>query len=264
MKKVMCVILSVILAVMCCAALADEYPEPDGGKKFSTNWAIFGMTVEIDYEEEGYRVYIKSSDPDGQEGTEWEISCLYSEEKDELISVSSSRNPWNIDPATGDFIRGDYEYQDFDDVDQVSTFKIDEEGFLIWQDGRDNAGADLAFTDIGDFAGVWRSEDGKTWAEIEWNDSEENYGYFVFVHDGDDDVYTEHTMNGLYNPETCRLEVTGTVSTLRMSADGSYEPEYSDDPVELVFSDLGCGKILLEKGDGVELIYDIMGGFSQG
>ena len=54
MKKLMTVIIAVMLATLCCAALADEYPEPEGGKKFSTNWAIFGMTVEINYEEEGY------------------------------------------------------------------------------------------------------------------------------------------------------------------------------------------------------------------
>ena len=264
MKKVICVILSVILAAMCCVALADEYPEPEGGKKFNTNWAIFGMTVEINYEEEGYRVYIKSSDLSRQEGTEWEISCLYNEEKDELISVSSSKNPWHTDPETGDFVRDDYEYQGFDDEGQTSVFKIDEEGFLTWQDGRENAGADLAFTDIGNLAGAWRSEDGKTWAEIEWNDSEEDYGYFVFLHDGDDDAFTEHSMYGLYNPETRKLETTGTVTTLRKGADGAYEPEYSDNPVELVFSDLGGGKILLETGDGVELIYDIMGGESNG
>ena len=107
MKKLMCAILSIILASMYCTALADEYPEPEGGKKFNTNWAIFGMTVEIGYEEEGYRVYIKASDPYEYNGTEWEYSCFYNEERDELISISSSKNPWQMDSATGESVRGE-------------------------------------------------------------------------------------------------------------------------------------------------------------
>ena len=93
MKKLVSIILAIVMAAMllCVSASADEVPQPEGGKKFESNWAIFGMTVRIVYEEEGYRVYIRSTDPDTLSGTEWEYSCFYNEEKDALLSVSSSR-----------------------------------------------------------------------------------------------------------------------------------------------------------------------------
>ena len=40
-------------------------------------------------------------------------------------------------------------------------------------------------------------------------------------------------------------------------------PENPDEPLELVFSDLGDGRILLERGNGVELVYDFLNGDSE-
>lgn len=271
MKKLMSVILAVALAaVLCCAALADEYPEPEGGKKFNTNWAIFGITVRIVYEEEGYRVYIKSTDPYENEGTEWEYSCFYNEEQDALLSISSSKNPWTTTPETGDEIRGDYEYQDMDEEGQTTVFRINEDGFLTWEDGRGEAGADLVFSDIGDFEGYWKSDDGKMSADIIWCDSEigDDYGYNVFLHDEGEESVAEYSLHGLYNKETGKLVTTGSVIISRLNAEGVYESEEiqadPEDPREVIFSDLGGGKILLERDNGYELTYDFMGGDSQG
>ena len=270
MKQLTIVIIAVMLAFLCCAAMAEEYPEPEGGKKFSTNWAIFDMTVEINYEEEGYRVYIKSDDPYEHKGTEWEYSCFYNEERDELISISSSKNPWNMDPATGNDVRGEYEYQGLDDEGQETTFRIDEAGYLIWQDGRGDDGADLVFSEIGTFEGYWKSENGLICADIEWSDSEigDEYGYNVFLHDEGDESYAEYVLHGLYNRETGKLETTGSVTIYRLNVEGSYDaeeiPADPEDPLEIIFSDMGNGRILLERDNGYELVYDIMGGDSQG
>lgn len=259
MKKLASIILAVVMAltVVCAAAYADEVPQPEGGKKFESNWAIFGVTVQIVYEEEGYRVLITGWDPTELKGTEWEYSCFYNEEKDALESVSSMKHAFVQNPDTSDYTHEPAEYDGFDDENTVTVFSISQNGSLIWKDGHGEDGIDLEFTDIGNFTGVWRSADGKTWAEIRWDDSEENYGYFVFIHDGDDDCYTEYTMNGLYNPENRKLETTGTATILRKNTEGAYDPEYSEEPMELIFSDLGSGRILLEAGDGIELIYDI-------
>ena len=90
MKKITGIILALalVLSLACTAAQADEVPQPEGGKKFESHWAIYGMTVSIDYEEEGYRVYIKSSDPYEHQGREWEYNCFYNEEKDAFLSPS--------------------------------------------------------------------------------------------------------------------------------------------------------------------------------
>ena len=269
MKKILALLLGTILLLTFCAALADEVPQPEGGKKFDTNWAIFDMTVEIYYEEEGYRVYIKHEDPFEHKGTEYEYSCVYNEEKDALLSVSSSKNSFSRDSA-GDLQRGEYEYQGMDDENQTTVFTIDEKGNLIWQDGRGEAGMFLEFTDIGRFEGVWRSEDGKTFSDITWSDSEigDEYGYTVYLHDEGEDSFADYNTHGLYDPETGKLNVTGSVVISRKNAEGGYDeeeiPANPDDPLELIFSDLGNGRILLERDNGIELIYDILGNPDQG
>ncbi len=90
MKKIASLILVLALALsLVCAARADEVPQPEGGKKFETGWAIFNTTIRIVYEEEGYRVFIRNTDPSEQKVTEWEYSCYYVEAEDVLKSVSS-------------------------------------------------------------------------------------------------------------------------------------------------------------------------------
>ncbi len=271
MKKTVCILLALAMAaVLCVSAFADEIPEPEGGKKFGTNWAIFNMTVQIVYEEEGYRVYVRGTDPYESTGTEWEYSCAYNEERDALVSITSSKNGFTLDPSTGEIERGEYEYQDFDEEGQETVFTINGNGCLVWHDGRGQAGADLEFTDIGAFEGFWESEDGKTCAEITWNDSEigDKYGYHVYLRDEGDESYAEYSAQGLYDPATGKLTVTGSVVISRLNAEGGYDTEVipadPDEPLELIFSDLGNGRILLEKANGIELIYDFMGGHSVG
>ena len=261
MKKLASMILAVVtaLTLVCSAAFAESVPQPEGGKKFESNWALFvaDVTVQIVYEDEGYKVEILNWDPAELKGTEWEYSCLYNEEKDALESVSSKKVTYTKDPETFDDTYAPAEYEGLDDEKTATYFTISEKGKLLWADGRGQDGIDLEFTNIGNFSGVWRSADGKTWAEIEWDGSDEKNEYLVFVHDGDDDYYTEHTMHGLYNTETRKLETTGTVTIVRKNAEGTYDSENSDEPTELIFSDLGDGKILLEAENGIELIRDM-------
>ena len=271
MKKMLCILTALLMAgLMCVSAAAESFPQPEGGKKFETNWAIYNMTVNIFYEEEGYRVYIQSSDPVDHKGTEWEYACFYNEEKDALLSFTSSKNSYTLDPATGDIERGDYEYQDIDDENQITVFAINGEGKLTWQDGRGQDGADLEFTDIGAFEGCWRSEDGKTFAAIIWSDSElgDEYGYDVYLYDEGETSYAEYSAHGLYDPQTGKLTAAGSVTISRLNADGGYDTETiaadPAEPLELVFSDLGNGKILLEKDNGIELIYDFLSEDFQG
>ena len=263
MKKIASLILAVVMmaALVCVSAHADEVPQPEAGKKFETNWAIFGMTVRIVYEEEGYRVGIRSWDPAELKGTEWEYSCYYVEEEDALVSVSSAKHSFTQDPETFEITDAPAEYDDLDDENTATAFRITEEGLLRWEDGRGQDGADLEFADIGNFEGVWRSEDNYIWVEIEWNDAEDDYGYFVFLHRGTDEVYAEFTAKGLYNvPEAGKLvaETFVPVATNTLK-DGAYETVYDEDTYELVFSGLEDGKLLFEAENGVELYYDLMG-----
>ena len=171
MKKILGMILAVMMLVLpACAAFADEIPEPEGGKKFDSDWAIFGMTVSIVYEEEGYRVDIREYDPAEQKGTVWEYACCYNEEKDVLESIASLK--YGFTDKEGAESVEEFEYDDFDEENQVTVFAIDENGMLTWQDGRGQDGTDLVFSDIGRFDGTWVNQEKNLWVEISWNDSE--------------------------------------------------------------------------------------------
>ena len=98
MKKTLYVLLTaaLIASLAVCAALADEVPQPEGGKKFEGRWALRGALMDIVYEEEGYRVHLEMYNPDDLTGQVWEYSCHYNGEKDVLESVSSSKYPYSV------------------------------------------------------------------------------------------------------------------------------------------------------------------------
>ena len=140
MKKMMAALLAVMMLAMGMTALADEAPQPEGGKKFESSWALMGGLAEIFYEEEGYRVSVDLRN--GDHGTLWQYSCHYVEEKDALLSVSSTKWDYTLD-GDGAEVPGEIAYQGLDD--ESTAFTIDEKGFLHWDEARENAGADLEF-----------------------------------------------------------------------------------------------------------------------
>ena len=254
MKKILSVILAAaLLVLLACAAFADEVPQPEAGKKFDTDWALFGMTVSIVYEEEGYRVDIRSYDPAEGKGAVWEYACYYSEEKDALESIVSMKYTFSVDAATGEETIGDFEYDDFDSEDQVTVFAINENGRLTWKDGRGDDGADLEFTDIGRFDGTWVNADQTLWVEITWSDDENDYGYDVLVHTEGENS-SDAPMKGLYNAETGKLECLDPESYADWFDNG---PEAMEDPAEcLYFAE--DGSLVLESAETALVNYDLL------
>lgn len=259
MKKLTSIILAMLLAaLLCTGALADDCPEPEGGKKFDSSWAIGGGLVEINYEEEGYRVYIHIFDNESK-GTEWEYNCLYNEKKDALVSMSSVKTSYTLNPETNDQIFAEPDHEGFDDPGQESVFTINENGKLIWQDGRENAGADLEFQNIGSFQGFWRNEAEQIWADINWNGmDQEQFNYTVFIHRGEGKTYVEFNLTGLYDPDAGKLMAKGTCTVWTRNADGGYDPDEDAETYDATLSMAGPGKILYETANGIELTYDIL------
>ena len=253
MKKNLSIVLALILAVamICASAMADEVPQPEGGKKFESSWAITGMVVTVDYEEEGYRVFIDSYPEDGK-GVEWSYSCYYHEEDDTLVSISSSKQEYTLDADDPDErVYAEAAYEGLDAEGTESVFSIDEHGHLTWKDGHENSGADLEFTDIGRFNGDWKNDAEGVYATFTWNGHEEAFYYDVFLQrngEGEENV-TVFQMTGVYNPETKKLECTGTV--LSDSEDQKDEETY-----DAFFSVMDNGGLLFESGNGIELERD--------
>lgn len=258
MKKIVGILLAVMMLCLCaCSAMADEIPQPEGGKKFEGNWALRGGLVQITYEEEGYRVWVSLRN------SEWEYSCYYHEDTDSLLSVSSSRTNFTIDPEMMEKVYGDPVYEGLDEEGQGAEFTIDEKGFLVWQDKRDNAGADLEFMNIGRFEGVWRNEAEEVEAEFIWNglDDEERFDYTVYIQRGlvGAENYALYLMTGTYNPDTGKLTAFGTCTLFTKNADGEYDSSDDGETMDAFFSMTEDGKVLYETANGIELEYDIMG-----
>ncbi len=262
MKKAIGFLLAVMMIVCACAAMAEAYPQPEGGKKFESDWAIGSGMVNIIYEEEGYRVAIDVADLAKASGSSYEYSCFYNEEKDALISVSSSRRDYKISDDGLDKTFAEPQYDGPDEENQETVFTIDENGCLIWKDGHDDAGAGLKFTNIGRFKGVWRNEAEEVEAQFMWNGIDpDTMFYTVYIQRGKTgaDTYSLFTMNGFYNPATGKLEADGTCTVFTKNASGDYDTQDDGENFDAFFSMLDGGKILYEAGNGIELEYDPLG-----
>jgi len=265
MKKLISVLLAVMmLGAFACAASADETPQPEAGKKFENDWAIPGGIAQIVYEEEGYRVMLDVSKDDGT-GSIWEYSCYYQEKTDSLSSVSSSRADYTVNPDNGEKRIGETVYEGIDEENNGTEFTIDADGFLIWKDGHDDAGAGLKFKNIGRFEGVWRNTEAETEAEFMWNGGnadEMHYTVYILRGKTDGDTYASFLMNGDYDPATGKLTATGTCTVFKKNAEGEYVSEDDGESYDAIFSKMEDGRVLFETDNGIELEYDMMG--SQG
>jgi len=262
MKKLTVILLAVMMMCVCaCAALADELPQPEAGKKFESDWAVAGGLAQIVYEEEGYRVTLEITKEDGT-GAVWEYACYYHEDTDNLVSVSSSRLDYTVDPDTGDKVFGDYAYEGLDEENQGTEFIIGSDGFLVWKDGHDDADAGMKFADIGRFDGVWKNEAEEVNAEFLWNGaSEDEMFYTVYILRGriEGERYASFLMNGTYDPASGKLIAEGTCTVFTKNDSGEYESSDDGEMYDAVFSMTEDGKVFFETANGIELEYDIMG-----
>lgn len=251
-----------ILAAACITAAADAVPQDEGGKKFESFWGIRCGLVQVFREEEGYRVTVDLYNQDDNTGTLWQYACFYNAEKDVLESFSSSKDTYTLDTATLTKTLGETEYEGIDDEGNMTVFSLGENGKLLWKDGHEDTGRKLEFTDIGEFEGVWVNEDENIYTEIWWRGlyDENTYCYDVYIRNGGDDEYTQFSMEGLYNPESGKLECSGSALTLVLNEEsGIYEFTEDGENHDAFFSDIGDGKILYETANGIELTYDPLG-----
>lgn len=268
MKKLIGIlmILALTAAVLGCAALAEEFPQPEGGKKFESNWAIPNAMVEIYYEEEGYRVIIEAENDIDLIGAVWEYNCYYHEDDDALVSISSSKCGYTISEDNfSDRVYAEPEYEGFDEDGMSAVFTIDEHGCLVWLDPHENAGADLEFLNIGQFEGVWSSVEGEepVMAEIMWNGATpDEWFYTVWLVRGDQDAdtYTVTLANADYDPATGKLSGSGVMTVFTKNADGEYESKDEEEPVDIIFSWDENGKLIYEAGNGIEMEYSFLDG----
>ena len=147
MKKMISVCLALVLALgltgICLAESENARPAPSPDP-YSGIWQCDRASIEIDWEEDGYRVFIEWSNS-AWEHTEWQYSCFYHEEDNTLVSM-----PFGL--RTDVVYTEDSDEPSYTDIydDGQATFFLDEDGHLIWQDEKEDAGKDMHFERIGD------------------------------------------------------------------------------------------------------------------
>ena len=138
MKKLIAIILALILALGC-AAGAEEASMPAEAAAYEGVWQCDRATVSMDWEEEGFRVLITWGSS-AWEHTEWQYSCYYHEEDNTLAAVPFGIRTDYVYGDDGELVSAAEIYNDGDAV-----FSLDAEGYLIWEDQKENAGDGMRF-----------------------------------------------------------------------------------------------------------------------
>ena len=153
MKKFLLVLLALVMAVGLAMAESDEKPMPAEAAVYEGEWACDRAVAELVWEEEGFRVLI-SWGSSAWENTTWEYSCYYQEGDNTLVSVPFGIKTDLVFDDNGNETSATVAYED-----GQATFKIDEDGHLIWIDEKENAGDGMHFVKLdGSEIGVYTDE----------------------------------------------------------------------------------------------------------
>ncbi len=239
-----------ILCLLCaCSALAEE-DEPDYGDLYPESlvyegtWACGGVLLESVAEDGGFRILIRHLTGDGMDQRlVWEYSPLYTPETGTLSAVLGSKTLETLD-LDGNVSSSSTEYEDGEAV-----FSLDADGHLLWKDQKEDAGKDLVFSKIGNFAGTYDCD--RASIEILW-DSDDVYS--VEIHWAlNAKVSSDWSFTATYNPETATLEGTGMESRTQYNAAGDVISSEVVDP-EGCFATFALdadGNLTWQNSDGV-------------
>ena len=141
MKKLFAIILVLALALTN-AVFAEEEdlpPMPEEAAVYEGTWVCDRASIEMIWEEEGFRVFI-SWGSSASETSEWEYSCCYNTETNSLESMPTGIHTDNVYGADGEIVSTTVIYDDGE-----ATFTLDEDGRLLWHDLKEDAGKNMLF-----------------------------------------------------------------------------------------------------------------------
>ena len=211
MKKLLSLILVICLCFAAVAAFAeeeaeeaDEFPSytadnPEALPFYSTWVADDGnWRIEMYDEDGGMKSYIVHKLGDNKEDI-WEYSLALNQEKDKLTAVPVGLH-YRQDTVSGEWDETYYETGD-------AEFSLTEDGKLLWNDLKEDAGNGLEFEKIGNFfGGRWKK------GEIEvlfydWYEGE--YDIRLYVYGENDEIVKDAILKAPYDAATDSLTSTG-------------------------------------------------------
>ena len=144
MKKVLLLMLALVMLTGIALAEEELPPMPEQAEVFEGVWQCDRATVDICWEEEGFRALITWGSS-AWEQTEWQYSCYYHDEDNTLVAVPFGTRTEVVYDDDGGTVSATEIYNDGEAV-----FFLDEEGYLIWQDQKDNSGEGMRFKKLPD------------------------------------------------------------------------------------------------------------------
>ena len=156
MKKLFAIILVLALTLVSVGFAEEEAlpPMPEEAAVYEGTWVCDRASIEIIWEEEGFRVFI-SWGSSATENAEWEYSCYYHENDRTLVSMPfgyynaetktlesmpSGIHRENVFGEDGEIVTSNIVYEDGEAI-----FTLDADGHLLWQDAKADAGKDMIF-----------------------------------------------------------------------------------------------------------------------
>ncbi len=126
----------------------DGEAMPEGAAAFDGDWQCDRASIAMYWEEEGFKVLIRWGSS-AWEHTEWEYSCFYDEENNTLVSMPFGTRTDCVYGDDGELASATEVYND-----GAAAFALTEEGFLTWDDEKENAGDGMLFERIPEQADV--------------------------------------------------------------------------------------------------------------
>ena len=197
MKKIIVILLALMLSLMMCAAVAEEEDAPpaEAVEMFDSQWYCEDARAQVVAEDGGFKIMIDKAEEDGQAYC-WFYSALYDAEAKRLVAVMNV-DKYAVEYTDDGSVLGDQQYSEMVDA----SFALDENGHLLWYDGKEDAGKGLSFEKIGWYDDtVWICD--RATIEMYW----ELEGYKVHIEWGSSAwEYTDWNYSCYYDPATNSL-----------------------------------------------------------
>lgn len=239
MKKMFALLLALCLALAAASALAEEdefgyYPDENPeSKPFVSTWIAENgdWRIEMYGEDGGIKPYIVHKLGDNKEDI-WEYATALNPEKTALTAV-----PFGLHYQQ-DTVSGNWDVNYYEDGDAV--FTLNENGQLLWNDLKEDAGKGLAFDRIGNFfGGRWMKGDVEV-IFYDWYDGE--YDIRCYQYGENDAILADAILKGVYDPAADTI-----------TAEGFFDP---DAPFTVTFSyDEENNVVWTENGESTVLEY---------
>ena len=239
MKKMFALLLALCLALAAASALAEEdefgyYPDENPeSKPFVSTWIAENgdWRIEMYGEDGGIKPYIVHKLGDNKEDI-WEYATALNPEKTALTAV-----PFGLHYQQ-DTVSGNWDVNYYEDEDAV--FTLNENGQLLWNDLKEDAGKGLAFDKIGNFfGGRWMKGDVEV-IFYDWYDGE--YDIRCYQYGENDAILADAILKGVYDPAADTI-----------TAEGFFDP---DAPFTVTFSyDEENNVVWTENGESTVLEY---------